>query len=78
MANATIENRLGYVDKRYTQGLAAMPAAATFATNTFDVAAARTRLAAISSTTYTTSVLDKMTLNDMIYAIRLSDEATSI
>ncbi len=42
------------------------------------VTAARTRLAAISATTYTTAVLDSMTLNDMRYAIRLNDFASTI
>lgn len=38
----------------------------------------RTRLAAISGATYTASVLDRMTYNDMLYAWRLSDFSGSI
>lgn len=47
---------------------------ANFAT----IAAARTRLAAISAGTYTATYLNRMTLNDMLYAIRLNDNAPSI
>jgi hypothetical protein len=38
-----------------------------------DIAAMRARLNAISGTTYTTAVLNKMTANDMAYAIRRND-----
>lgn len=40
--------------------------------------AMRARLAAISGTTYTTAQLNKMTFNDMRYAIRLADYPGSI
>jgi hypothetical protein len=42
------------------------------------VATMRARLTAISGTTYSAAQLDKMTFNDMVYAIRLNDFATSI
>lgn len=38
----------------------------------------RARLTAISATTYSAAELDKMTLNDMIYAIRVNDAPGSI
>ena len=40
--------------------------------------AMRARLTAISATTYSSAELDKMTLNDMIYAIRVNDMPGSI
>lgn len=38
----------------------------------------RTRLAAISGTTYTSAVLDQMTVNDMVFALRMNDDKQSI
>jgi hypothetical protein len=38
----------------------------------------RDRLTAISATTYSAAELDKMTYNDMVYAIRVNDYAGSI
>lgn len=40
--------------------------------------AMRVRLQAISATTYSDAELDKMTVNDMIYAIRVNDQPGSI
>jgi hypothetical protein len=40
--------------------------------------AMRARLTAISATTYSAAELDKMTMNDMIYAIRVNDRSGSI
>lgn len=42
--------------------------------NVVDIAKMRSRLKAISASTYTDAQLDKMTMNDMLYAIRLNDE----
>lgn len=42
-----------------------------------NMAALDARLTAISATTYTASRLDTMTLNDKIYALRLSDDPTT-
>jgi hypothetical protein len=38
----------------------------------------RTRLTAISATTYSAAELNKMTYNDMVYALRVNDAAGSI
>lgn len=38
----------------------------------------RTRLAAANPTLYTATELDRMTVNDMIYALRTIDDTTSI
>lgn len=46
--------------------------------NTDTITALRARLTAISGTTYTADYLDKMTLNDMIYAVRLNEAPTTI
>jgi hypothetical protein len=78
MANAMNFNWHGPVDKRDVQGSAAKTMSGTTWTNIGDIAAARARLTAISGTTYPAAVLDKMTFNDMIYAIRVNDEAGSI
>ena len=81
MAQHTQVNAIGVVDKgRAVAKSAAVPgggnitAPATYASHT-DL---DTRLTAISATTYTQAVLDKMTLNDKIYAVRLADDADSI
>jgi hypothetical protein len=68
------------VDKRQVQvgptPLTTQPIATP--ANYASIATMRTRLAAISGSTYTAAVLDLMTMNDMIYAIRLSDDAAGI
>lgn len=46
--------------------------------NTDTVDAMRARLAAINATTYSADQLDKMTYNDMVYAIRVNDAPGSI
>jgi len=48
------------------------------AANYADVNALRTRLAAINGSYYTAARLNSMTKNDMVYAVRLNDDATSI
>lgn len=42
------------------------------------ISAMRTRLAAISAGTYTAAYLNRMTYNDMVYAIRVADAPTSV
>lgn len=46
--------------------------------NYTSISAMRTRLAAISGTTYTTAVLDQMSVNDMVYALRVNDDPGTI
>lgn len=46
--------------------------------NYVSITAMRTRLAAISGTYYTTAMLDSMTVNDMVFALRNHDDATTI
>jgi hypothetical protein len=82
MAQNQTGNEWGVVDKRLaanTYGSYAENAHdGTSTANAKDVTALRTRLAAISATTYTEAVLDKMTVNDMLYALRVNDEAAGI
>lgn len=46
--------------------------------NYTSVTAMRTRLAAANGTYYTSAKLDQMTTNDMIYALRMIDDKTTI
>lgn len=82
MANTQNYNERRFVDKRLAAVVNGTAAANqhsdTFSTNTNDVASMRARLTAISAATYPAATLDKMTTNDMLYAIRLNDEAASI
>lgn len=75
MADTEIENPLGFVDKRRVQGDAAT---ASSGANYEDVGALRTRLAAANGALYTAALLNTMTKNDMVYALRLTDDAAGI
>lgn len=78
MAQNEMENTLGFADKR--RGTRAGSNALSVGTdaNFTDVAGLRTRLAAAAPATYTTARLEQMTKNDMVYALRLLDEAGSV
>ena len=78
MANAQVKNPLGFVDKRLGGATATHPISATTASNVKDITSMRARLTAINAGYYTAARLDQMTVNDMIYAIRLNDEAGSV
>ena len=67
---------LGFVDKRRTQG--ATSGSVGTPANYADVGALRSRLNTINSTLYSAANLDKMTANDMVYAVRLNDDAAGI
>jgi hypothetical protein len=82
MALLEKENILGFVDKRRTQ--ATTNTGETTPANLLDVAGLRARLVAINSG-YWNAVqpngatrLDNATKNDMVYAVRLNDEAAGI
>lgn len=83
MADVELEYPMGYVDKRRNnkgQGTGATSKHHTseltnFAQNDASVGALRTRLAAFNGTLYTTAKLNQMTKNDMVYALRIHDEA---
>jgi hypothetical protein len=79
MADLQIGNQQGVaaVGGKNVNGGAADRTAFTDA-NHATVTAMRARLTAISATTYTTAMLDRMTQNDMIYALRLADAPTTV
>lgn len=71
-----VGNMVGFVDKRAGRGgTVVIPATST---NYDDVASLRARLTAISATSYSPARLDIMTENDMIYALRLADDAGGV
>lgn len=74
MADTDIEYNL--TSKAAVQGTAT----SEFATpaNYASTSALRTRLAAINGGYYTAAKLNNMTKNDMVYAVRLNDDAGSI
>lgn len=77
MANADLGvGVIDSVDKRKVQGASTNPLATP--ANYASVSALRTRLAAINGSLYTSAYLDTMTKNDMIYAVRLSDDSAGI
>ena len=75
MADTERENPIGFIDKRRTQASNDTPLVAA---NYEDVAGLRTRLTAINAAYYTSTRLNQMTKNDMVYAVRLADDAASI
>lgn len=76
MANLERENELGFVDIRRTQS-STSGVLGTFS-NYQDVATLRSRLSTIDAAYYTATMLDSMTKNDMVYAVRLNDDAAGI
>lgn len=78
MADTDTENVFGVVDKRRNSKGQNTTQSLSSAANYDDVDSLRTRLTAISSTTFTTARLNAMTKNDMVYAVRLSDDAAGI
>jgi hypothetical protein len=78
VANVETENSKGFTDKRRLPAAAARPGTATTAVSYNDVATLRTRLQAINGAYYTTARLDGLTKNDMVYAVRLADDAAGI
>lgn len=72
MADLDVRSIYGIQDKRKGRGIdktANTPLAEV--ANMKDVNSLRARLTALSATKYTTARLDSMTVNDMIYALRL-------
>lgn len=59
-------------------GASGAPQAGHWDADYASISALRTRLDAIDSTTYTAEVLNTMTLNDMIYAVRLNDSPSTV
>jgi hypothetical protein len=76
MADTELEYTGGFVDKRRVQG----QATTNLSTNATyqSISSLRTRLTTIDSTYFSTVRLNGMTKNDMIYAIRLADDAAGV
>ena len=67
---------LGFVDKRRTA--TTTDTAVGTPANYASVASLRTRLAAINGAYFTTTMLDRMSKNDMVYALRLADDSAGV
>jgi hypothetical protein len=78
MAQNETENPLGFNDKRRGTRAGQATSVVSNVTNLADVAALRARLTAAAAASYPASRLDKMTKNDMVYAVRLIDEAAGL
>ena len=85
MADSEKEFPLGYVDKRrQNKGQELGGAADSYAAgsgNMFkadSVAALRAQLTTFSATTYTATILNRMTKNDMVYALRQAYDSAGI
>lgn len=77
MADAMIGDLdTNFTDKRATQGNSA--AVLTNPAEFQSVSTMKTRLAAFNGTSYTAARMNTMTVNDLVYALRLADEAGSI
>jgi len=76
MANLDVGNRQRVVDKRQGRGTTTNPV--TSDASMKDITAMRARLTAINATTFTAARLNTMTENDMLYAIRMNDDAAGI
>ncbi len=79
MANFDIGNRQKVVDKRAGRGTTTNPVTSDVSMK--DISTMRARLwwlNVIGDSTNTAARLNTMTKNDMLYAIRMSDDATGI
>ena len=76
MANLQKTLLTEFVDKRVHRGFASSPLSDIHKYD--DPDSLRAALNSVSSTTYSTSRLDKMTINDMIYAVRLNYDLAGI
>lgn len=76
MADAQVESVFGVTIKGRAQGTNT----ASFGTpaNYGSISAMKTRLAAANGTYYTAARLNQMTFNDLVYALRETDDAGTI
>ena len=73
MADIELENPLGVTDRRRTQSQVKMPGNLNVDARYLDVADLRTTLAARNAY-FTSTRLNQMTKNDMVYALRTIDD----
>jgi hypothetical protein len=80
MAKADLTDNFGFADRRNTTAAQAISSTTATATplNYNDITKLRTRLTAINGARYTSTYLDIMTKNDMVYALRTLDDAAGI
>lgn len=80
MARAMLAPSGGYTDRRDSTAAAAVGSVSLAATplNYVDITKLRARLTAANAGRYTSAYLDIMTLNDMIYALRVTDDPGGI
>jgi hypothetical protein len=78
MANNDIANHMGFVAKNKVSLAGDANSGVATPANYASVASMRTRLAAINGSYYTTAMLDAMTENDMVYALRTLDDSGTI
>lgn len=74
MADVEVENVLGVTDRRRIQSQTDLPGALDNDARYMSVGNLRTRLTAINAGYFTAARLNEMTKNDMVYALRLSDD----
>lgn len=76
MAFTETENIFGFVDKRMASAIPddARPGTVDSTVNYNDVENLRARLTTIDGTYFSTTMLDRMTKNDMVFAVRINDD----
>lgn len=78
MADTERELEFGFVDKRNVQGAVASAGTTDSSANYNNVENLRARLTTINGSYFTAARLNNMTKNDMVYALRLADDAAGI
>lgn len=78
MADLDIAGPNGTVDKRQGRGKATAGSTQTSYANSGSIQSMKDRLTAINATSYSAARLATMTENDMLYALRLNDDAAGI
>lgn len=80
MARAMLNEDYGFIDKRNSTSAGAVSSTSPLATplNYDDITKMRARLTAINAGRYTSTYLDILTRNDMVYALRTLDDAAGI
>ena len=78
MADRQVGNHAGVTVRSIRQSGGASASDGFDDADMLDLAAMRTRLAAINGAVYTAARLNTMSVNDMIYALRVADNPTTI
>ncbi|MFF5977075.1 hypothetical protein ACFY7C_36845 [Streptomyces sp. NPDC012769] len=79
MANASNGPiNMGFVNANWVPPTGANGSFLSTPANYVSISSLRSRLATINAAYYTTAMLDMMSVNDMVYALRMSDDKTTI